>query len=232
VIVAAAALAYNARMLATFMAALACVTTPPRALAVDAAAMSMPAEVGPLSSPPLEPLAAGALASQVDARVSQVDGRASQIDSRASQIDSLASQVDARALASHMIESRAAGEELRGEIPWSPSDVECAAAAAVVPDCSALASRFDDDFGSCRLLAGHSRGPILARGRGHGARHVAAGGIRRAAVAVVVESHATQLALAARLTQPPPDFRIVTFALSPSTPPSADGRGIDRPPRA
>jgi hypothetical protein len=212
IIVAGRRAPYNARMLSTLLAAFACVLAPPNARVVDgnagaiAAAMSLPLESGPLSSPSLTPPLA---AEWTPAPDDFTPGDAA------------------------LLMSAAPHAALAREL-FTPLVVECPTRATPGSDCSALTSRLDEAIGSCRVLA-PSRGriAILTRGQSRaGTRHVAVGTIEPAPELLTPDAHASPLLWPARLGIAPSVAIARVHAPPADQPPAAPARRIDRPPRA
>ncbi|HEX4460514.1 MAG TPA: hypothetical protein VIA18_21195 [Polyangia bacterium] len=196
-------------MLASFVAALACVIATPQsradvaatstasvsgALLVDDGAMSLPVDVGPLSSP--------------------------------------ASDVS-DALAAQDLDTAAKTVEL-----MSPLDIDCERPAATTTpappatDWSALASRFDVGGSCCIIMHGHTRTAQLRAARGHSGRRVAAGVVSAAPELLVPDAHAAPLLWPSRFAFAPTFAFALLAAPAPPMPPAAPASRIDRPPRA
>lgn len=199
--------AYTALMLASFVAALACVIATPQPRAsdvtratarVDGGAMSQPVEAGPLSSPALETADTNTQSEMLDIRMQTASAMTPlEVDCEAPATTS------AETLPSH------------SAIDWS-----------------ALASRFDEGGSCCIIMHGRTRTEMLRAARGHGGQRVAAGALSAAPEPLLPDLHAAQLLWPPRLAFAP-TFTVASLAQpAPQAPPAAPTSRIDRPPRA
>jgi hypothetical protein len=208
IIVVATASAYTALMLASFVAALACVIATPQpragdvtnAALVDGGAMSQAVEVGPLSTPETADTVAQSAPEMPDMRTQTAPMTPLEIDCETAVTDEANTPSDIANIAN---------------IDWS-----------------ALACRFDDGGSYCVIHYGHSRTATLRAVRGRGARRVFADAVSAAPELLLPDFHGAPLLWPPRLAFSPTFTGAPLAQRAPQMPPAAPTSRIDRPPRA
>ena len=211
IIVVATASAYTAFMLASFVAALACVIATPQpragdvtnAAIVDSGAMSQTVEVGPLSA-------------------------SETVDSAAATAQSALEMPEMRTQTAPMTPLDVDCETAATDEAQTPPGI----ANIANIDWSALACRYDDGGSYCVIHYGHSRTATLRAVRGHGGRRVFADAVSAAPELLMPDVHGAPLLWPPRLAFSP-TFTVAPLAqCAPPMPPAAPTSRIDRPPRA
>jgi hypothetical protein len=234
---------YNAPMLPSLLAALACVIAPPSVRVLDSSsvaiggAMSLPLEAGPASSPVLVGTTLGTMPDTMPHRVSRAMPPATTQTTPQTISPIMPESMIDWTPASDALAPRDDGHAATLQL-FTPLVVECASPG---PDCGThpgdtwreLFTRLDEGVGSCVLLPTRGRIAILARGHGRsGARHVAVGTIASRPDLLVPDTHASPLLWPARLELA---LALTTASVTlphQASPPPAPARRIDRPPRA